>query len=325
MKQILHIFAKDTRRFLPEILITLGMAIAWISIYRHIWLSFPWHGPITAWSVQDGWVFVYLSPLILLGWWLLISRVLLAERLVGDTQFWITRPYEWKSLLAAKAIFIAVYVYLPILAVHCIGIAVEGFHPQLYIPGLLYQLLLVTAVVLPLAAIASISSNFVRMTLTLLGAAFCLAIAAELPASLIAGRIARPINIEISDVILFLFCGAAVIMQYALRKTWCSRLLLIAIPALICTVGFIDPDRLLMNYNYPLPTHDAPAPVQYSSNPDAASATTYSMRVANHVGIRFLLRVSGIEDGSGIEDNAARVSIEAPDGFRWTSSWQSQS
>ena len=227
MKQILHIFAKDTRRFLPEILITLGMAIAWISIYRHIWLSFPWHGPITAWSVQDGWVFVYLSPLILLGWWLLISRVLLAERLVGDTQFWITRPYEWKSLLAAKAIFIAVYVYLPILAVHCIGIAVEGFHPQLYIPGLLYQLLLVTAVVLPLVAIASISSNFVRMTLTLLGAVFCLSIAAKLPASLIADKIGRPINSEIGFVILFLLCGVVVIMQYALRRTWRSRLLLL--------------------------------------------------------------------------------------------------
>jgi len=27
-----------------------------------------------------------------------------AESLVGDRQFWITRPYEWKKLLTAKAL-----------------------------------------------------------------------------------------------------------------------------------------------------------------------------------------------------------------------------
>jgi hypothetical protein len=96
---------------------------------------------------------------------------------------------------------------------------------------------------------------------------------------------------------------------------------------LICAVGFIDPDRLLMNYSYPLPTHDAPAPVQYSSSSDAVSAatTTYSMGYASQIGINFPLRVSGIENGAGIVNNAARVTIEAPDGFHWDSSWQSQS
>jgi hypothetical protein len=37
--------------------------------------------------------------------------VIHAEALVGDRRFWLTRPYEWKKLLGAKALFLLVFLY----------------------------------------------------------------------------------------------------------------------------------------------------------------------------------------------------------------------
>ena len=82
--------------------------------------------------------------LVPVSWWLLISRAVHAEALVGDRQFWITRPYEWKSLLAAKLLFLAIYIYASILLAQCALLRAAGFHPLSYMPGLLYNLLLLT-------------------------------------------------------------------------------------------------------------------------------------------------------------------------------------
>jgi hypothetical protein len=115
MKQIMHIFAKDARRFWPEILISLAVTavLVWIGVYL-------WSGNYDV----PGRMLNYLASLLLLlvsvSWWILITRVIQAERLVGDTQFWITRPYTWESLLAAKALFLMVFLWLPFFIAQCL-------------------------------------------------------------------------------------------------------------------------------------------------------------------------------------------------------------
>jgi hypothetical protein len=39
-----------------------------------------------------------LSVLLAISWVMLVMRAVHAEGLVGDRQFWLTRPYEWKSV-----------------------------------------------------------------------------------------------------------------------------------------------------------------------------------------------------------------------------------
>ena len=56
----------------------------------------------------------FLLPLGLpLVAWYLIARLIHAETLPGDRQFWITRPYRWQSLLGAKVLFVLVFLNLP--------------------------------------------------------------------------------------------------------------------------------------------------------------------------------------------------------------------
>jgi hypothetical protein len=201
-----------------------------------------------------GGLLLLLVLLIPIGWWLLISRAIHEERLVGDTQFWITRPYEWKKLLAAKLLFLVIFVYLPVLAAYCILRAENGFAPNsdiTSIHGLLERLLFMTGIVLPLVAIATVTSNFARMTVALLGSIPCMILAAVLPVALRPGSVSGPFSNKICFALTLLVCSAVIVIQYARRKTRLSVLLLIAIPVLICVIGLITPERFQMNRTDP--------------------------------------------------------------------------
>ena len=54
---------------------------------------------------------VMLKFLVPQMWLVLISRVVHDEGLVGDRQFWITRPYPWQILLTAKLAFIFAFIF----------------------------------------------------------------------------------------------------------------------------------------------------------------------------------------------------------------------
>src|SRR5262245_4894148 len=92
MHQAIHIFRKDERYLWREICLFAALS----ALFG--WRDYVWAEallPITA---------VYL-----------IARLIHAEPIPGDTQFWITRPYEWKSLFAAKLLFIVVFINVPVL------------------------------------------------------------------------------------------------------------------------------------------------------------------------------------------------------------------
>ena len=57
-----------------------------------------------------------MSLLLLAFWAFLCARLIQAEPIPGDRQFWITRPYEWSSLLGAKLLFVVVCIGIPLLA-----------------------------------------------------------------------------------------------------------------------------------------------------------------------------------------------------------------
>jgi hypothetical protein len=88
MNQTLHIFLKDARRFWVEIVLSLAVTFAFVSIGSYLWLGNENDAGQTLEVLA-----LLLAMLVPVSWWILITRVIHAERLVGDTQFWITRPY----------------------------------------------------------------------------------------------------------------------------------------------------------------------------------------------------------------------------------------
>ena len=328
MKQTLHIFLKDARRFWPESLISLALVAAFARIYPHQWLDADSMNHSVRFNFFASGIMSFLGQvlvvLIPISWWLLISRVVHAEKLVGDRQFWLTRPYEWKKLLAAKVLFLVVFLYLPILIAQIVLLIQAGFHPLDYVPGLLYNLVLITGVlVLPLVALSTLTPTFAKMTLAILGVDLLVAGIAglgSLPPSDSIGSVASPLGDWLSFAALFLLCGAVVVLQYAVRRTLLGWGVLMVIPVLLSALAFGDPDQLLMNRTYPRATA---APVQLQYAPDSThQATANTTEHTQELEIYIPLRASGVADGYTAITEAVKVTIDAPDGSHWDSPWQ---
>ncbi len=249
MKQILHIFAKDVRRFLPEILIALSLVAAYVSIQCYLWATDP---QFRSGSIGVGGNLAKLLPLLIafihFAWILLVCRVIQAERLVGDTQFWITRPYVWKKLIAEKLLFVVTFVHLPVIAGFFILRAEHGSfsHPGVatsFLGGLGDILSYVTVVVLSAAAIATVTSNIARMMVGILCACITMTIVSIIPFEMRPDSFAGPLSVDICFALFYLLCSAAILLQYARRKTRLSVALLIAIPVLICVIHLLTPER----------------------------------------------------------------------------------
>lgn len=103
MKMILHILLKDLRRQWREIglFILVCCEWAWEETHPGSWI----------WAHQRNAV-----PFMLFGLWMfIVIRAVHGECLVGDKEFWPTRPYRWWQLLSAKTVFCAVVLNIPLL------------------------------------------------------------------------------------------------------------------------------------------------------------------------------------------------------------------
>ena len=152
MRQAIHIFGKDARHCRPYIAVVLALTAV------NAWLGCQ---DVQVSPDRLGWILPFLTGL---AWWFAISAAVHGESLIGDCQFWVTRPYSWKSLLAAKLLFLAAFVGLPVFVSDCVILLACGFNPLTQIPGLaLRQCWLAGFLALPfaVAALTRLTRDFV--------------------------------------------------------------------------------------------------------------------------------------------------------------------
>jgi hypothetical protein len=158
VRQALHIFRKDIRYLRREIYLVLFLVAVFVWTETHS--SDPW------------WVEMLLP--VTVG--CLIACLIHAEALPGNHQFWITRPYGWKSLVGAKLLFMLVFVNLPISMAQMLILFADGFPLGRSLPGLLWeQVLMILILSLPIAALAAMTAgmvSFIFSTLILLAIAY---------------------------------------------------------------------------------------------------------------------------------------------------------
>jgi hypothetical protein len=338
MKQILHIFAKDARRFWGEIFLSVAITAAFALFYPQQWVGpdhihsvMGNHGTVGYQLVIAGGLLLVLVPV---SWWLLITRVVQAESLVGDLQFWLTRPYEWPKLLAGKLLFLLAFLYVPFFVAQCALLAETGFNPTAYVPNLLYNLLLLTGIiVLPLFAVATVTSNFARMTLTLLGVflgilALELAVQPFMPhhTTGIEDTSLTAEGLLIVGIIGLCLSGVVVVLQYRLRRAVLSRVLLFGIPVLLILCMPLSArleqqhTRGRIEANYPA---SSIPPVQFAYRPIDPDLRQIDVFPDNSdVIIHTPLEGTGVAPGTVLIPDAVKLEVEAPNGFRWASDWQ---
>ncbi len=310
--QPLHIFQKDLRHIWPETLVgvILLAAFAW---------SAPLKSPTSPYAAYAAILGALLHILIPIAWLVIIARLIQDEPLVGDRQFWVSRPYHWAKLLAAKLLYLLLFLYLPFFLMQVYLLKHAGLHPTTVVPALLHNLLLLTVIlVLPITAIAAVTNTFTKVLLSTLGAIIYVLILVAIGGYLVFDRMLPPHISAIAAIVLILLPAAALVYQYATRRTAQSRLILIATPILALVLFFILPATALIRASYPVvPTGGGPILTPFPV-PDHPVAGNLRLLPHNHVEVALPFRIEGVDRETDYSIDSIALTIDAP-GFHWTS------
>ncbi len=324
MKQILNILRKDLRRFWREIAASLALlaTYSWNDVRgwsgdQNSGVGYDVIGALFAQRFLSGLV----AALLPVAWAFLIVRVVQGEALVGDRQFWVTRPYEWKKLLVAKALFVVLTINLPLLLADFLLLAKAGFPPTHYIAGLLWmQLLLSLILILPMATLATVTASVVQTILAILGVALygigVGAVASVIPSSSFSGPVG-----SIEATLLIATCVVVIFWEYARRKTAAARWLIAALALVADLLLVATPYNAIVSREFPRLGPGEPPPVYLSPLP--ADPSSEAGVFGKEIMIQTPLRPSRMAENSIVIVSGVKVSLEAPDGLRWNSGWVS--
>lgn len=317
MRQALHIFKKDVRHLRLEIILALTVTavFTFIAARRGFWFDDPGANRGVGWMMAQ--------VLLPLAWWILIARVVHAEALPGDRQFWITRPYEWRSLLGAKLLFIAAFVNLPLLVADAIIIRAYGFAPAAEISGLLWtQILFSAAFLLPVAALCAVSTGFVQLLSgTFILFVVVLAWNTAVPALTIGGTWGALDWITVYCAILVALLAASIILiwQYAKRETWAGRSIAGAAAVAVLAGGALIPWTSAFAIQSRLSKRrvdGASMRVVFDSDRKWLARAGVEGN-DGRVEIELPLRITGMPAGMDAKALGLVMAIESPDGAVW--------
>jgi hypothetical protein len=319
MRQALHIFAKDVRRFYLEILTSLAVTFLFLKYSPQQWgapgigyRSLPWlPGAIMA--------------LLLVSWWVLITRVIHAESLVGERQFWVTRPYRWPSLLAAKCLFVVAFVYVPFAAAQCVLLLEAGFHPSRFVPGILFSLAMTTGIiVLPLMLLASLTGSFAKMLLAVFFVAIFVAATGSL-SNLLPSSSSPDYGTRTIFVLFVCAVIAIIVWQYAKRRTGASRWMVCGL-AVLMGLTIFWPDDYPVQKLYPAHAANQPSVVElgFRAGDDSESAAAIDPDDKREVELSLPVTIGAIEKTMAIRVDFARIDIHADHGEHFQSHWQAE-
>jgi len=324
MNQIPHIFQKDVRKHWLEILISLALVVMYT---RHE--SPPWPEPPIYGYPRAGSVFFYLisgliTPALVLFWGFLILRVVQDESLVGDRQWWVTKPYVWWKLLIAKLLFVVGFISFPLFIAELYLLHHAGFSIVSNLSGVVrMQFVLPLVILLISLSLACLTRNLgqalVGIGLALLYVIFAVSISSAASSHTMQETSKLWIRVQ-----TFLWLAPILVIpiwQFARRRTWASRGLLIGCVGASTLVSMI-PGTSIDRF-YPLVTaKDAPMKLSISAAPKKKEPTPTGM--TTQIILNLPLQLSGIARNTLVVVEGMKISADSAEDSRWSNGWQGQ-
>jgi hypothetical protein len=341
MSQIIHIFKKDLKRFSWEIVLSMLLLVFYAWCQPVLWRPFgslSYGGTITALRYTGA---ATLGMLLLLGWMVVLVRLIYEESLTGDRQFWVTRPYRWQSLLAAKVLFVFIVINLPLFVAQLCLVAAAGFAPFQHVSRVLGLNLTLAVLLLPLATLAVVTGGKRQMTRAIIMLLIFLVASVWLAQSFYGFFFAFDVRGAGSGrtgtwqwLVWAVMVGVAIVVivrQYALRKTAQARWILIGAGLALILMAAAEPKYRFPEAEYPLlgngadgyfeikmPTPEKPhaGHLYVGRGPEQGKKTVW-----------ITLKFTGGEVAEGLvaQAEAIKLTFQAPDGAQWNSDWQAVS
>jgi hypothetical protein len=321
MSQILHIFRKDARRHWPEILAYLCVLAVFTAYQPRVWTDRPIEIRFLE-SILKVW-----PVLLILTSVFLIIRLVQGETLVGDRQFWITRPYEWHKLLAAKLLAIFVFIQVPLFVAQILLLKLALFPLTPAIKGLLFiHWSLAITLVLASLALASITSGIGQASLGLLGAILLVIGIAALTTVIPNMDLASDTTDNWQEAVYLCGCIAAIVTQYVFRKTLLARLIVAGGFVLVFLLVALPPYGKLVARSFPLPTAEHPKPAEFvldrALSFDHATRSSFDS-YGDEVRLQIPFELSHFADNTLVQVRGVKLDLDLPAGEHWSSQWES--
>jgi hypothetical protein len=322
MRLVVHILKKDLRHHWPEILIALVLLGLYVwtilpgAIPRYSNLRFLWF----QWGPESA------ATVLLLFWVFLTVRVVQGETLVGDRQWWVTKPYDWRTLLAAKELFVLLCLGLPLFLVQMYLLHQAGFSILHNLWGILYmQGELALILILPSVALGALSKNlgqaFLGVMLLLVGTWAAVTV------------LNNPTGAEMSvndfgdifGVLSLAIIVVAIHWQYSRRRTWPPRFLVGGGAALLIIIAALIPNTKGVDKKYPF-VDDREQPVHFAVALPTADTKTGTDGLDLRLPYSYLtvpVLASGIATDHVVLLDGARIMLQTSNGTSWDSGWKS--
>lgn len=319
MRQIIHIFKKDVRHHWPEILLCQAALALFVWVEIDAWTNRGFYfGIFSFWHSACYW----LLPVC---WSLLMVRTVQGESLVGDNQFWITRPYEWRKLLGAKMLIILACISLPMLCAQIFFLKKADFLALHYVPGLFWmQLALTSMAFLPLMAMATVAKNMAQNLLVLLAVVGLLG--GMLGLDMWLDKDSAMSSADASDwiqyAIVITACVTAIWLQYRHRRTGRARLFLTSGAVVIAIMVLVSPYVIHGEADYPIVPDGNAVPFQGALSPITPQRPKSPALMDEAVTIQLPITGTGLTEGFIGQVNGVQLTLALPDGFQWKSKWE---
>jgi hypothetical protein len=312
MRQALHILRKDVRHLWRELFAALLLVVAFcfVGARRGLWLDVPGTERTAAWTLVT-----FLLPL---SWWILIARLIHDEALPGDCQFWITRPYQRKSLLGAKLLFILAFINIPILISDVIILGAYHLSVAVEWPGLLWNQVLLTIVfLLPVIILSALTTGFTQLLIAILVpclATLLVAIAApELFLRLPSGY--GWINSYVAFLVIGLAAVVILMWQYRRKDTAAARSFAVAAGILILVGAVFFPWTTAFRIQSWLAKERlSPSAVQVSLDSQKNWLDRAEVQRDGSVRIQLPIAITGLPPGMTAKPEGFYLQLRAPDG-----------
>ncbi len=266
MKQVLHIFRKDVRHRWIELVVLLALLIAYAWNEMRSW-SRPGSMAYGVAGFFYGGTPELLRIMVPLTWIFLVIRIVQDESLVGDRQFWVTRPYNWRQLLTAKLLFAFCFINIPLFLLQSYLLFKAGFSPQQHLAALLaVELTIAFIVIFPVLGLSTLTASLAQFALAVVGiilySSVGVFVSSKIPSSSFGDEAGGLVSVLSVAVLL-----AVIYLQYSRRKTRTSRLLVAALGIAIFIITAIWPYRASVLREYPPLSSNNVAPISFSLAP----------------------------------------------------------
>ncbi|HYW47872.1 MAG TPA: hypothetical protein VE959_33705 [Bryobacteraceae bacterium] len=279
MRRAITIFLKDARHLWPRTLIFPAL-LALAALLDPVYLDYRLHMALAA------------------ACWYVIVSAIHEEALPGDRQYWLTRPYTWRDLFAAKALFVLAFVNLPLAVFHASVWKAAGIPLLDHLQVLFWKEAFFTALyVLPAAAVAAVTRNVGQTILAglLVGGGWFagqLLMASRYQPDLFNQEWGR--TAALSAVLAA--GAAAVLLQYWRRRTAVGRGMLAGMLALLVAVQVSMPRAWAFQFES-LAARERPGNSALRISLDPGAVATVEQRWRGAVQVTVPIRVEGAPPG----------------------------